>query len=57
MALSVRVFGLSSFAILLPQVLMGVGTVGVVYAAVKRYFSAAAGLLAGASWRSRPVRS
>ena len=28
MALSVRLFGLSSFAILLPQVLMGVGTVG-----------------------------
>ena len=55
MALSVRVFGLSSFAILLPQVLMGVGTVGVVYAAVKRYFSAAAGLLAGIVMALTPV--
>jgi 4-amino-4-deoxy-L-arabinose transferase-like glycosyltransferase len=55
MALSVRVFGLSSFAILLPQVLMGVGTVGVVYAAVKRYFSTAAGLLAGVVMALTPV--
>ncbi len=55
MALSVRVLGLSSFAILLPQVLMGVGTVGVVYAAVKRYFSTAAGLLAGVVMALTPV--
>src|SRR3954466_7008394 len=40
MALSVRIFGLSSFSILLPQALMGVGTVGIVYAAIRRRFSA-----------------
>jgi 4-amino-4-deoxy-L-arabinose transferase-like glycosyltransferase len=55
MALSVRIFGLSSFAILLPQALMGVGTVGVLYAAVRRRFSAPAGLLAGAALTLTPV--
>ena len=55
MALSVRVHGLSSFAILLPQALMGVATVGVVYAAVKRQFGAAAGLIAGAVLALTPV--
>jgi len=55
MAVSVRIFGLSSFAILLPQALMGVGTVGIVYAAVRRRFSAPAGLLAGAVLALTPV--
>ncbi|REF29245.1 ArnT family glycosyltransferase [Calidifontibacter indicus] len=55
MALSIRVFGLNSFAILLPQVLMGLATVGVVYATVKRYFGAAAGLLSGAVMSLTPV--
>jgi 4-amino-4-deoxy-L-arabinose transferase-like glycosyltransferase len=55
MAISVRIFGLSSFAILLPQALMGVGTVGIVYAAVRRRFSAPAGLLAGAVLALTPV--
>jgi 4-amino-4-deoxy-L-arabinose transferase-like glycosyltransferase len=55
MAISVRILGLSSFAILLPQALMGVGTVGVVYAAVRRRFSAEAGLLAGAVLALTPV--
>jgi 4-amino-4-deoxy-L-arabinose transferase-like glycosyltransferase len=55
MALSVRAFGLSSFSILLPEVLMGVATVGVVYATVKRHFGAAAGLLAGAVLALTPV--
>jgi 4-amino-4-deoxy-L-arabinose transferase-like glycosyltransferase len=55
MALSVRIFGLSSFAILLPQALMGVGTVGVLYASVRRRFSAPAGLLAGAVLALTPV--
>ena len=32
MALSVRLFGLNSFAILMPQALMGVASVAVVYA-------------------------
>ena len=55
MALSVRIFGLSSFAILLPEVLMGIATVGVLYATVKRQFGAAAGLLAGAILALTPV--
>lgn len=55
MALSVRLFGLSSWAILLPEVLMGVGTVAVVYAAVRRRFSPAAGLIAGAVLALTPV--
>ncbi|MEW2614233.1 glycosyltransferase family 39 protein [Streptomyces sp. NPDC047880] len=55
MALSVRLFGLSSWAILAPEVLMGVGTVAVVYAAVRRRFSPAAGLIAGAVLALTPV--
>lgn len=55
MALSVRLLGLSSFAILLPQALMGVATVGVVYATVKRQFGAAAGLIGGAVVALTPV--
>jgi len=55
MALSVRVLGLSSFAILLPQALMGVATVGVVYATVRRHFGAAAGLIGGAVVALTPV--
>src|SRR3954449_4409218 len=47
MALSVRVFGLSSWSILVPQALAGVAAVGVLYATVRRWFGAAAGLLAG----------
>lgn len=55
MALSVRIFGLSSFSILLPEVIMGVATVGVVHATVKRCSTAAAGLLAGAVLALTPV--
>jgi 4-amino-4-deoxy-L-arabinose transferase-like glycosyltransferase len=55
MALSVRLLGLSSFAILLPEVLMGVATVGVLYATVRRHFGPAAGLVAGAATALTPV--
>lgn len=55
MALSVRIFGLNSWAILVPEVLMGVATVGVLYAAVRRRFSPAAGLIAGAVLAITPV--
>ncbi|MFI1681493.1 ArnT family glycosyltransferase [Streptomyces sp. NPDC020607] len=55
MALSVRLFGLNSWAVLVPQVVMGVATVGVLYAAVRRRFSAAAGLIAGAVLALTPV--
>ncbi|WP_347351590.1 glycosyltransferase family 39 protein [Intrasporangium sp.] len=55
MALSVRLFGLSSLAILLPQALMGVGTVAVVHASVKRCSGPAAGLIAGVVVALTPV--
>ncbi|WP_225845085.1 glycosyltransferase family 39 protein [Streptomyces sp. HPF1205] len=55
MALSVRLFGLGSWQILLPEALMGVATVGVLYAAVRRRFGAGAGLLAGAVLALTPV--
>ncbi|MGW6024401.1 ArnT family glycosyltransferase [Streptomyces sp. NPDC055099] len=55
MALSVRLFGLNSWAVLAPQVLMGVATVGVLYAAVRRRFSPAAGFIAGAVLALTPV--
>jgi 4-amino-4-deoxy-L-arabinose transferase-like glycosyltransferase len=56
MALSVRLLGLSSWAILLPQALMGVGTVALVHATVRRSTgSPAAGLLAGLVMATTPV--
>ncbi len=55
MALAVRVFGLSSWSILVPEVLMGVATVAVVYAAVRRRSGPAAGLIAGAVLALTPV--
>ncbi|MFD6285199.1 ArnT family glycosyltransferase [Streptomyces sp. NPDC060205] len=55
MALSVRLFGLNSFAILFPQVLMAVATAGVLYAAVRRRFTPAAGFLTMAVFALTPV--
>ncbi|MER6094712.1 glycosyltransferase family 39 protein [Streptomyces sp. NPDC001728] len=55
MALSIRLFGLGSWQILVPEVLMGVGTVAVLYAAVRRRFGAGAGLLAGVVLALTPV--
>ncbi|MEU3858054.1 glycosyltransferase family 39 protein [Streptomyces sp. NPDC028722] len=55
MELSVRIFGLHSWAILAPEVLMGVAAVAVVHASVRRRFSPAAGLIAGAVLALTPV--
>lgn len=55
MALSVRVFGLSSWSILVPQALMGVATTGLLYGTVKRWAGPAAGLIAGAVAALTPV--
>ena len=55
MALSVRLFGLSSWSILAPQVLMAVGTVATVYATVRRRFSPLGGLVAGGALALTPV--
>ena len=54
-ALSVRLFGLSSWSVLVPHALMGVASVGVLYAAVRRTSTASAGLLAGAVLALTPV--
>ncbi|RDI59698.1 glycosyltransferase family 39 protein [Nocardia pseudobrasiliensis] len=55
MALSIRLFGLNSWSLLLPQVLMGVGAVALVWATVRRTFGGAAGLLAGLALALTPV--
>ncbi len=55
MALSGRIFGFSSFSLLLPEALMGIGTVALTHAAVKRWSGAAAGLVAGALVALTPV--
>ncbi len=46
-ALSVKVFGFNSLAILVPQALMGVGSVGLLYDLTRRRWGRAAGTLAG----------
>ena len=55
MGISVRLLGLDSLAILLPQALMGVATVGVLFAAVRRSFGGAAGVLAALVMALTPV--
>ena len=47
MELSGRIFGFSQWSMLAPQALEGVGSVLLLYAAVKRWFGPAAGLIAG----------
>ncbi|MFI5829394.1 glycosyltransferase family 39 protein [Streptomyces sp. NPDC051578] len=55
MALSVRLFGLGGWQILVPQALMGVGTTAVLYAAVRRQFGPVAALLSGVVFALTPV--
>ncbi|MFF0174997.1 mannosyltransferase YkcB-related protein [Micromonospora profundi] len=55
MALSVRIFGLNSWAMLVPQALCGVASVGVLYATVKRWYGPVAGLIAGLVLALTPV--
>ncbi|MGA2758564.1 MAG: glycosyltransferase family 39 protein, partial [Solirubrobacteraceae bacterium] len=55
MALSGRIFGFSSWSMLVPQALEGVAAVGLLYAAIKRWFGPAAGLAAGAMLALTPV--
>jgi 4-amino-4-deoxy-L-arabinose transferase-like glycosyltransferase len=47
MGLSARLFGVSAWSILVPQALMGVGSVWLLHATVKRTSGPAAGLVAG----------
>ncbi len=48
MGIFARLFGVNSWSILVPQALMGVAAVGVLYATVRRWHGPVAGLLAGA---------
>ncbi|TXR57964.1 glycosyltransferase family 39 protein [Quadrisphaera setariae] len=54
-ALSVRLFGLSSWSLLVPQALMGVAAVWLLHGSVRRVAGAPAGLLAGAALAVTPV--
>ena len=55
MGLSTRLFGFSSFLMLLPSVLAGVGSVWLVYAAVKRQFGFTSAVIAGVVLAFTPV--
>jgi 4-amino-4-deoxy-L-arabinose transferase-like glycosyltransferase len=55
MDLSARIFGVNAWSILVPQAVEGVAAVGLLYATVRRRFSAPAGLLAGTVFALTPV--
>ncbi|WP_018332493.1 glycosyltransferase family 39 protein [Actinomycetospora chiangmaiensis] len=55
LGLSVRLFGLSSWSVLVPQALMGVAAVGLLTAGVRRWSGPVAGLLAGLAFALTPV--
>ena len=55
MEISGRIFGFSQWSMLVPQALEGVGSVLLLYAAVKRWFGPAAGLIAGLVLALTPV--
>ena len=55
MELSGRIFGFSSWSLLAPQAVEGVAAVGVLYAAVRRWFGGRPALIAGAVLALTPV--
>src|SRR5690349_8801351 len=55
MEISARIFGVNTWSIQLPQVLLGVASVALLYVIVKKQFGPAAGLLAGAALALTPV--
>jgi 4-amino-4-deoxy-L-arabinose transferase-like glycosyltransferase len=55
MSLSARVFGVNAWSVLVPQALMGVGSVWLLHATVKRTSGPAAGLVAGLVLALTPV--
>lgn len=55
MGLSARLFGFNSWSVLVPQALMGVASVALLYSAVRRVSGSGAALLAGAVLASTPV--
>jgi 4-amino-4-deoxy-L-arabinose transferase-like glycosyltransferase len=54
-ALSVRAFGFHSLSVLVPQALMGVAAVGLVYDLTRRRFGRAAGFVAGLVLATTPI--
>jgi 4-amino-4-deoxy-L-arabinose transferase-like glycosyltransferase len=54
-ALSVRAFGMSSWSILVPQALMGVGSVALAYDLTRRIFGRPAGFIAGLVLATTPI--
>ena len=54
-ALSVRVFGFNSLSILVPEALMGVAAVGLVYDMTRRMFGRFAGAVAGLAFALTPI--
>ncbi len=54
-ALSVRVFGFNSWSILVPQALMGMATVALIYDLVRRRFGRLAGTVAGLTLAITPI--
>src|SRR6185437_10810527 len=54
-ALSVRVFGYHPLSVLVPQALMGVASVGLIYDLVRRRFGRAAGFVGGAALALTPI--
>ena len=55
MGLSVRLFGLNSWSVLAPQVIIGAASVAVLWLTVRRHAGPAAGLLAGLTLALTPV--
>ena len=55
MEIAGRIFGFNSWSMLVPQALMGVVAVGLLYLTVKRWFGPAAGLIAGGLLAVTPV--
>ena len=57
MELSGRIFGFSSWSMLLPEAFAGLATVMVLYHLVRRWFGEPAAVFASLAWRSRRWRS
>jgi 4-amino-4-deoxy-L-arabinose transferase-like glycosyltransferase len=55
MGLAARVFGFNSWSMLVPQALMGVGSVALLSATVRRWSGPVAGLVAGAAFALTPA--
>jgi 4-amino-4-deoxy-L-arabinose transferase-like glycosyltransferase len=55
MELSGRIFGFSQWSMMVPQALEGVASVGLLYTAIRRWFGAPAGLIAGLALALTPV--